>query len=229
MGPDRSYERTLSRRRDAHAAATAAAFMSVSFPARQASNVGPSIGEPRRSMTGCPARVNCAQTGRVPAEISVEVRPLNADDLDWAVEALEGGLGGRLQARRGELIDVLDDTTLVAWRGERRVGLLTYRPDGPGRIELSAIVAVERGTGVGSGLVRQLVAIARTEGAGEIRVTTTNDNMTALAFYQRLGFRLVELRAGAVADSRRTIKPSIGTVGENGIPLRDELELELRL
>jgi hypothetical protein len=57
---------------------------------------------------------------------------------------------------------------------------------------------------------------------------TTNDNLGALRFYQRRGLRLVALHVGAVAESRR-LKPSIPEVGHDGIPIRDELELELEL
>jgi hypothetical protein len=58
---------------------------------------------------------------------------------------------------------------------------------------------------------------------------TTNDNLDALRFYQRRGFRLTALRAGAVDRTRASLKPRIGTLGEHGIPLRNELELELVL
>jgi hypothetical protein len=57
---------------------------------------------------------------------------------------------------------------------------------------------------------------------------TTNDNLRALRFYQRRGLRLAALYPGAVEESRR-LKPSIPLIGENGIPIRDELELELDL
>ena len=42
------------------------------------------------------------------------------------------------------------------------------------------------------------------------------------------GFRLSALRAGAVDEARRRLKPQISTVGDFGIPIRDEIELELR-
>ena len=61
-----------------------------------------------------------------------------------------------------------------------------------------------------------------------IWLVTTNDNLDALRFYQRRGFSLCALRAGAVDDSRRRLKPSISLTGAYGIPLRDELEFELR-
>jgi hypothetical protein len=46
-----------------------------------------------------------------------------------------------------------------------------------------------------------------------------------LRFYQRRGFRLAELHVGAVDEARR-LKPTIPTIGDHGIPLRDELVLE---
>ena len=55
-------------------------------------------------------------------------------------------------------------------------------------------------------------------------LVTTNDNLDALRVYQRRGFRLAELRAGAV-DAARALKPSIPVTGRYGIPLRDELIL----
>ena len=54
---------------------------------------------------------------------------------------------------------------------------------------------------------------------------TTNDNLDALAFYQRRGFRLSGLRVGAVDEARRTLKPALPVIGEHGIELHDELEL----
>jgi ribosomal protein S18 acetylase RimI-like enzyme len=56
-------------------------------------------------------------------------------------------------------------------------------------------------------------------------LTTTNDNVDALRFYQRRGFRLCGLRIGQVQQSRE-LKPEIPLTGAYGIPLTDELELE---
>ena len=71
------------------------------------------------------------------------------------------------------------------------------------------------------------------EKAEEVRcrrlwLITTNDNLNALRFYQKRGFRLVKVSPSAV-DAARQIKPSISELGADGIPLRDEIELELRL
>ena len=57
---------------------------------------------------------------------------------------------------------------------------------------------------------------------------TTNDNLDAIRFYQRRGFTIATVHAGAIEQSR-TIKPSIPLVGSYGIPIRDEIEFEMLL
>jgi GNAT superfamily N-acetyltransferase len=92
--------------------------------------------------------------------------------------------------------------------------------------ELVAINAFIRHHGIGSALLRSIVDSL--EGFEALRLTTTNDNLDALRFYQRRGFRLHALRPGAV-DAARAHKPTISAVGEHGIPIRDELDLILQL
>ncbi len=92
--------------------------------------------------------------------------------------------------------------------------------------ELVAINAFTRHRGIGTALLRSIVD--RLEGFDLLRLTTTNDNLDALRFYQRRGFRLQALRPGAV-DAARVQKPTISAVGEHGIPIRDELDLTLDL
>ena len=157
----------------------------------------------------------------------MKVRPLVEGDLVWAETFLDVELGGRRQARRGELVDVLALPGFVAESQGRPAGLLTYRRDDDGSVELAAIAVADQHRGIGTALVDAL----RREVAGceRIWLVTTNDNLVALRFYQRRGFRLSALRPGAIDDARRTLKPEIGELGEFGIPLSDELELELRL
>lgn len=131
-----------------------------------------------------------------------------------------------LQARRGELIDVLALPGSVAERKRRPVGLLTYRRENA-ECELAFVMALEPHRGVGTTLLDALrEAVAD---CARIWLVTTNDNLEALRFYQRRGFVLSALRPGAVDDSRRRLKPQISASGKFGIPLRDEIELELRL
>lgn len=160
---------------------------------------------------------------------AVLVRPYDpATDEVWAARFLDDHLGGRWQARRGELVDVLaSGLGFVAVVDDDPVGLLTWRLEAePDAVELSAMAARPPGRGIGTMLLEALVASVGATGRSRLRVVTTNDNLEALRFYQRRRFDLVELRPGAVDAARAALKPGIGGTGASGIPIRDELELE---
>jgi hypothetical protein len=120
----------------------------------------------------------------------------------------------------------LDALVAVDASGER-VGLATYVVEGA-IAELVTIDALQTGAGVGRRLLEAVAAAVRAAGVGRLVVMTTNDNLAALRFYQRAGFRLCELRPGAV-DEARSLKPSIAATGNDGIPIRDEIDLVLDL
>ena len=61
--------------------------------------------------------------------------------------------------------------------------------------------------------------------APKVWLVTTNDNLRAQPFYQGNGGALVAVHVGAVAHSR-TLKPSIPTHGQGGLPISDELQYE---
>ncbi len=104
------------------------------------------------------------------------------------------------------------------------LGLLTYTVANH-QLEIVTIDALRRGRGVGTALVDAAVRQARTLGCTRVRLTTTNDNLDAVRFYQRRGFKLTALRPDAVREARK-LKPEIPTVGEFGIPITDEIDLE---
>jgi ribosomal protein S18 acetylase RimI-like enzyme len=149
----------------------------------------------------------------------LKVRPFESDlDLEWAEAFLDAEMGGRMQARLGELVDVLGYPGFIAEADGERVGLLTYRCDG-NRCEV-AVIAARRQSGAGTALIDALRAAVDEP----IWLITTNDNIDALRFYQRRGFRITAVHRDAV-DAARKLKPQIGPVGEYGIRRRDELEL----
>jgi ribosomal protein S18 acetylase RimI-like enzyme len=153
------------------------------------------------------------------------IRPLTLGDLPEAEALFDDELGGRQQARLGELHDVLALPGFVAVVDDLTVGVATYAPDGR-RVELAAIAVrlAARRAGVASGLIDAVVNAAHGAGADELWLVTTNDNLDAIGLYQRRGFHLSELHPDAV-DAARALKPSIPLVGEHGIALRDELVL----
>jgi GNAT superfamily N-acetyltransferase len=111
----------------------------------------------------------------------------------------------------------------IAERAGRIAGLVTFEVRPP-ILEIVTINALDLYTGIGTMLIEAVRAEARRRGCQQIMLTTTNDNIGALRFYQRRGFRLATLRPGAVDRSRQR-KPEIPRTGDFGIPLRDEIDL----
>ena len=97
-----------------------------------------------------------------------------------------------------------------------------------GAYEIMVLESVAQGIGVATALIEQVKQAAKSSGVNRIIVQTSNDNTHAFRFYQRRGFVLSEIRPGAI-DVARQLKPSIPLIGEDGIPLRDEIEFMLEV
>ena len=124
------------------------------------------------------------------------------------VEAFLGEHSSLRVARRGEVLDSLDHPAFLAWMGDVLVGVSTYVVHGEA-CELLTLHAQPQFAGAGTALVEAVVRSAREAGCRRLWVVTTNDNVDALRCYQRRGFRLTQLRPGAVDVSRETLKPEI--------------------
>ena len=111
----------------------------------------------------------------------------------------------------------------VAEIGNQPVGQITIAFE-PGRCEIITLSVTEESRGIGSALLAAAVANCAVRGYCQVTLTTTNDNLRALAFYQKRNWRLLAIHAGMM-DRYRAQNPAIPEIGLNGIPLRDELEL----
>ena len=170
----------------------------------------------------------CPSAVVLPVISGYQVRPLDDDDREWVRRVLKESWGSAKIATRGQLVDAsgLPGFVAVAGSGDR-LGLLTYE-ERNGECEIVTLNSLQRGMGIGKGLIRKAVECAKEAGVCRVWLITTNDNSDALKFYQKAGFRIVAVHRDAVALARR-LKPEIPLLGENGIPIRDEIELELVL
>jgi ribosomal protein S18 acetylase RimI-like enzyme len=107
------------------------------------------------------------------------------------------------------------------------VGLITFHIRGD-QCEIVTLDSYREGVGIGSALIEMVKRVALEHQCRRLWLITTNDNVHALRFYQRSGFVLAALYPGAINESRK-LKPSISEVGLEGIPIRDEIELEMSL
>jgi GNAT superfamily N-acetyltransferase len=157
----------------------------------------------------------------------VEVRALEGADRDWVERLIRGRWGDEIVVGRGGIWKPAELPGFAAFEGNRCVGLVTYELDGEA-CEIVTIDALDEGKGIGTALLEAIVSVARQARCLRVQLLTTNNNLRALAFYQKRGFRLVDLVPGAI-DEERKRKPSIPDVDSAGLPIRDELHLELPL
>lgn len=153
------------------------------------------------------------------------VRPLVPADREWARRYWRERWGSERLVLRDTLYDITSFDGFVAERAGQPAGVVTYLVTG-GECEIMTLDAIDQFRGTGTALVDRVKAEAKRQGCRRLTVTTTNDNLDALRFYQRRGFRLEAVDPGAV-DRGRRLKPEIPLVGMHGIPIRDELRLAM--
>ncbi len=156
---------------------------------------------------------------------AISLEPVN--DAAWLNDFIVEHWGAPGVISRGHVWTGADLTAIRAMDGEDLAGLVSWRAD-PDDWEIVTFDSLMPGQGVGTRLMEAAIELARRGGAKRLWLVTTNDNLDALRFYQRRGWRLTALYADAMAEKRR-IKPSIPESGHFGIPIRDEIELEYRL
>ncbi len=156
-----------------------------------------------------------------------QIRPLNTSDHEWVASLLVENWGSTKMVTRGKIFSADRLPGFAAIQENKPVGLATYRIDGD-QCEITSLNSLEERVGIGTALVDAVKNVATKANCKRVWLVTTNDNTTALRFWQKRGFLLVAVYRNAIAESRR-LKPEIGLVGMDGVPLRDEIELELIL
>ncbi|RZU13624.1 acetyltransferase (GNAT) family protein [Kribbella rubisoli] len=146
----------------------------------------------------------------------MNIRPATTADGPRISELLIASWGSHIAVAHGVAYDATTLPAIVAEEGDRIVGLLTYNLQGQ-ELEVVTIDAPAQHRGVGSALLEAAAEAARGAGARRLWLITTNDNLDALRFYQRRGMRIVEVRPGAVDESRK-LKPTIPPTGAYDIP-----------
>ncbi len=119
------------------------------------------------------------------------------------------------------------DRVYLAQKHGSTIGFFALRSMKNGEVaEISglAIAESERRKGNASLLVKHAEELARTMKADRVTVRTSNDNIPALALYQKLGFRIAKVKLGVLVEHHGT-----EISGWEGIPVRDEVILEKSL
>jgi len=155
------------------------------------------------------------------------IRPLAPPDRRWVRERLVRDWSSTSVARRGELIDATGLSGYVALLGGRRTGMALVDTRGD-ELEIVVLSTSRPRHGVGRALVERCVAEAVGRGCRRVWLVTTNNNVTAIAFYQHVGLDLCAFDRYAVRAARE-LKPTLPLRDRSGLPIDHELELEILL
>lgn len=159
--------------------------------------------------------------------IPFAVRRLTVEDLPRLRQFWIEHWSGGFIVTRGMIHKPEQVEGFIAGDHAEWAGLITYRVAGD-ECEVISLDALRKQQGIGTTLLQRVIDEARAGNCRRVFLITTNDNLDGLGFYQRRGFELVTIRRGAL-DETRKLKPGIPLIGENHIPLRDEIELEMSL
>lgn len=152
----------------------------------------------------------------------VRVRPAEPRDRRAVTDLFQRDFGRARLVLFGEELRLDVAPALLAEMEGEVAGAVAYRAAGE-RLQILALATdpMWQRSGVGAHLVAEAEELARREGLREVLVATTNDNLPALYFYQRRGYRMQEVLVAALARHYGD-RPVVGFAG---IPVRDEIHL----
>lgn len=161
------------------------------------------------------------------SETKVVIQPIPPELRPWATALITEHWCSHMIMSRLAWFDTRELPAYVAFHDEQPAGLATYiiKHD---ECELVTLNSLIEGKGIGTALLNAVADVSRGAKCKRMFLTTANDNLRALQFYQKRDMRIVAVHKGAI-DAAREAKQNIPLLGYHDIPMRDELELELQL
>ena len=154
-------------------------------------------------------------------------RPIADTDRDALRAFISSFWRSERMVARGRLFFPAEQEGFVAEKDGQFIGLITFERSGDA-VEITLLDSRERQQGNGSRLVELALEYAKNCQCSRVWLVTTNDNIRAIRFYQKRGFDLVALHRNAL-EAARLLKPEIPMTGQDGIPIRHELEFCITL
>jgi ribosomal protein S18 acetylase RimI-like enzyme len=155
------------------------------------------------------------------------LRPVNGGDREWISRLMVERWGSKIVVVHSTTYTPANLPGMIAVLDDNRIGLITYSIQDD-ECEIVTLDSLLPSQGIGTRLIDEVKRVAKAAGCYRIWLTTTNDNLKALQFYKSRGFTLCAIHKNAV-EKAREIKPEIPLLGQSGIPIRDEIELDMIL
>ena len=128
---------------------------------------------------------------------------------------------------RGKIIDGTKLDGFLAVKDNEIIGLITYMIEN-NECEIVSLNSFEENKGIATRLINIVKELAVKKKCVRLKLITTNDNIKGIEFYQKRGFVFSNIYVNAIESSRK-LKPEIPMFADNGLPIRDEIEYEIKL
>lgn len=161
-------------------------------------------------------------------KIKFKIREINKKDKRWIKNFLKHEWGSERIVSKNKIYYPAEFPGFVTVKDKKYLGLIIYEVKNK-KIQILVIESIIKRSGIGTALIARVRKEAKKLKCKKLWLNTTNDNVDALRFYQRRGFSIKAIYPDAVTYERKKLKPEIPLIGDHGIPIRDEIELEIIL
>jgi ribosomal protein S18 acetylase RimI-like enzyme len=158
---------------------------------------------------------------------AINLRPIQKSDYRLVLEKIIDSWGSEIVVVHETIFHPAELPGFAILFQGHIEGLITYHIE-CNSCEIITLNSWKEGQGFGTSLIDAVKRHAILAGCIRLWLITTNDNTHALAFYQKRGFRISGIQINAL-EASRILKPEIPMIGSNGIPIRDEIEMEILL
>ncbi len=148
------------------------------------------------------------------------------NDNNWVKTVVSEQWGSTKILSKDKMYETTVLPGFIAEQNNKQVGLILYAIEEK-QCEIVAVYSAIEKQGIGTKLIELVGMVAKEKGCNRVWLQTTNDNTSAFRFYQRMGFTIAAIRVNAI-EAQRKVK-AIPTIGNDGIPIRDEIEFEMKL
>jgi len=155
-----------------------------------------------------------------------EITEIRPEDSPFIASFIADSWGSTMSVSRGRIFNTVALPGFIYIKNKRVIGLVTYNIEKE-NCEIVTLNSLHNNRGLATQLIIKVIEKAKENDCKRIWLITTNDNTNAIRFYQKRGFEWVGFYKDSMNESRK-LKPEIPEFGDNGIPIRHEIEFELR-
>lgn len=156
-----------------------------------------------------------------------KIEEIGHEDSSLIAEYIANCWGSPMSVSKGRILNTTDLPGFICKDRGKIIGLITYKID-KSNCEIVTFNSEYKNLGLGTQLLNKVIDRANGIGCNRVWLITTNDNTNALRFYQKRGFEWIGFYKDSMIESRK-LKPEIHKFGDDGIPVKHEIEFELKL